>query len=74
MKPFGLRGEMAVGTSWAQPINENLNSQYSIEAYWKLLLFPSMWLTPGVQFIFDPTFNPEQDQISIAQLKFRVFF
>ena len=73
-KPFGIGGEFNVGAAWAQPISKDLRSQFSIEAYWKLLLFPSMWLTPGVQFIFDPTLNPEQDQISVAQLKFRVFF
>ena len=73
-KPFGIGGEFNVGTAWAQPINDTLRSQFSLEAYWKMLLFPSAWLTPGVQFIFDPTLNPEQDQISIAQVKFRVFF
>jgi hypothetical protein len=51
LKPFGLRGEIGLGTSWAQPFDNNLESQYGLESYWKLLLLPSLWVTPGVQVI-----------------------
>jgi len=74
LKPFGLRGEIGLGTSWAQPFKDNLNSQYGVEGYWKLLLLPNLWVTPGVQVIFDPTFNPQEDTITIGQIKTRLFF
>jgi hypothetical protein len=74
LKPFGLRGEIGLGTSWAQPFDNDLRSQYGVEGYWKLLLLPNLWVTPGVQVIFDPTFNPQQDTIAIAQIKARLFF
>ena len=74
LKPFGLRGEIGLGSSWAQPHNENFNSQYGAEAYWKFLLLPNLWVTPGAQVIFDPTFNPQEDRVTIAQIKARLFF
>jgi hypothetical protein len=74
LKPFGLRGEIGLGTSWAKPKKDNLGSQYGVEGYWKLLLLPNLWVTPGVQVIFDPTFNPEKDSVTIGQIKARLFF
>ena len=32
-KPFGLRGEIGLGTSWAQPIKDALSSQFGAETY-----------------------------------------
>jgi predicted kinase len=59
---------------WARPKSDSLDSQYGVEGYWKLLLLPNMWVTPGVQVIFDPTFNPEKDTTTISQIKARLFF
>ena len=74
LKPLGIRGEVGLGTSWKQPISDRLNSQYGVEGYWKLLLLPNLWVTPGVQVIFDPAFNPEEDTVTIGQIKARLFF
>jgi hypothetical protein len=37
------------------------------------LLTPDLWVTPGVQVVVNPSFNPGQDAIAIAQLKRRMF-
>ena len=74
LKPFGFRGEVGLGTTWAKPHNTALRDQYGLETYWKILLLPSMWVTPGVQVLFDPSFNPTKDTITIAQIKARLFF
>jgi hypothetical protein len=34
----------------------------------------NLYVTPGVQLIWDPTFNPDTDFLSIYQLKARLFF
>ena len=73
-KPFGIRGETALGWSWAKPIDPGLRDQYGLEAYWKILLLPNLWVTPGVQVLFDPTFNTEVDSIVIGQIKARLIF
>jgi hypothetical protein len=72
--PLGIRGELALGVSWGDPIDDGLRRQSGLEVYWKLLVTPNLWLTPGFQYIVDPTFNPETDSFSIAQLKFSLFF
>lgn len=71
--PFGIDGEVAVAGAWSEPIDGNLRDQYGLEAYWKLLLMSNLWITPGVQLIIDPTFNPTNDSFAIYQLKFRLF-
>ena len=82
LEPLGYRGELAVGASWAHPIQnfqsglptwDGARDQYGLETYWKLLLMPDLWVTPGVQMIFDPSYNPDTDFIGIARLKFRLF-
>ena len=83
LSPLDIRGEVAVGASWAHPIQSFHNApafwndrrdQYGVETYWKILLTPDLWITPGAQFIFNPSFNPTEDSIGIIQFKFRLFF
>ncbi len=74
MNPWGLHGEMALGASWGEPIESGLREQYGLEAYWKMLVISNLWLTPGVQYIYHPTFNPETDSLSSLQCKFSLFF
>ena len=82
LKPLGIRGEAALGATWARPIQDfdsglplfnGLRDQYGIETYWKILLTPDLWITPGVQLLIDPSFNPEEDLVGIATFKFRLF-
>jgi carbohydrate-selective porin OprB len=83
MNPFGVRGEIAVGGTWGRP-TQNFDSglavfndrgdQYGLETYWKLLLLPELWVTPGAQVIFDPSFAPDESVLAIAQIKFRMVF
>ena len=48
-------------------------NQYGVEIYWKILLTPNMWVTPGLQVVFDPAFNPSSDVIAIPHIKFRIW-
>lgn len=48
--------------------------QFGLESYWKILMTPNSWLTPGVQVVFDPAFNPDEEVIVIPHVKFRFFF
>lgn len=70
--PLFIRGELAASGSWNVPIDRSLRDQWGAEAYWKLLVIPSVFVTPGVQFLFNPSFFPTQDTIAIGQLKFRI--
>jgi carbohydrate-selective porin OprB len=72
MRPLNVSGEVALGLAWADPFNDDLRDQFGTELYWRMLIIPSLWLTPGVQTIFQPSFNPEVDAIVVGQLKFRL--
>ncbi len=81
LKPAGIRGEVGVGLSWMDafedvtlPVIGDLRNQFGSEVYWKLLLMPDLWITPGVQFVWNPAFNPAADFVAVPQLKFRLFF
>ncbi len=80
---LGINGELALGATWMEPIDNlflptlppgtQLDEQYGFELYWKLLLTPDLWITPQVQYIVNPSFNPTTDSILIPGLKFRFF-
>jgi hypothetical protein len=70
---LNLQGELALAGSWAQPLDGTFRSQSGIETYWKLLLGSDLWMTPGVQLIWNPTFNTNTDFLSIIQIKSRLF-
>ena len=81
-KPLAIRGEIAMALSWAEPQDRpdpilgvtSERNQYGLETNWKILVTPDLWITPGVQLIFNPTFNPSADFVAIPQVKFRAFF
>jgi hypothetical protein len=37
-------------------------------------LNPDLWISPGVKLIWEPSFNPSTDFLTIPQIKFRIFF
>ena len=81
LKPLGIQGEIALGGMWMQthpnlkvgPLVLDAQDQHGLETYWKILLTPNVWVTPGVQVIFDPAFNPAEDFIAVPHIKFRFF-
>lgn len=81
MKPLGVRGQLALGASWAKPIEDlgglpifaDMDDQFGVEAYWKILFMPDLWITPGIQVIVDPSLNPGAGVVTVGQLKFRLF-
>ena len=70
-----------MGLSWAEPLDRpdpllgirSDRNQYGLESYWKILLTPDLWITPGVQLIWDPSFNPSTDFLALPQIKVRLF-
>jgi hypothetical protein len=83
LNPFKIRGEAAIGLVWSQPFNDTLGSslpgfnardQYGFDLYWRIQLTPNTSITPGLQVIYNPSFNLSQDVITIGQFKFRVSF
>jgi Carbohydrate-selective porin, OprB family len=79
LNPVNVRGEIGLGGMWSQPIKNvfpgsGQRDQTGIETYWRILLTPNMTVTPGIQFIFNPSFNPTVDNMVVPSIKFRVVF
>ncbi len=75
LSPLGVRGEIGLGFIWMEPFQSlaegTLRNQYGAEAYWRILLTPNFWLTPGIQYILHPSLNPTVHDLFIPLIKFR---
>ena len=73
---LNVTGETGIGFYHMNPIDEmfgeDARNQMGIETYWRILLTRNIWVTPGMQFVFNPTLNPEDDFVAIPQFKFRI--
>jgi hypothetical protein len=77
IRPFGIRGEVAIAGMWSQPFKDifpgsGQRDQWGMETYWNVAVTPNLSLTPGIQFIVDPSFNPRADFVAIPAVKFRL--
>lgn len=77
LRPFGIVGEAAVAGMWSLPFDNifpgsGQRAQYGVETYWNIALSPNSTITPGIQLIFNPSFNPTVNFIAIPDVKFRV--
>ncbi len=79
LDPFGMKGEFGTGLIWFEPLPDlfpdvKLRNQTGFEAYWKVLLTPNLWVTPGFQFLWNPSLNPTVDSVFIPHIKFRLAY
>jgi hypothetical protein len=74
LRPFHVRGEWSLGGVWARPINRTLRDQGGLETYWKILFASDIWVTPGLQVYFKPTFDTSKNVLAIGEIRLRLFF
>jgi hypothetical protein len=79
LRPFGVQGEAAIGFMWARSFADlapgvGAKNQYGLETYWNIGVTPNISVTPGIQLIFNPAFNPRSDFAAVPDIKFRVAF
>jgi hypothetical protein len=77
LRPFGIDGEVAVAGMWSQPFRDifpgsGQRQQWGIESYWNLAVTPNMTVTPDIQLILHPSFNPRTNFVAVPALKFRI--
>jgi hypothetical protein len=83
-RPLNVGGEVGIGFTWAEPIDgirlfgqpqrQPPKDQYGVEFYWKVLVTEDLWVTPSLQVIINPTYNPTTESIIVPGLKARLFF
>jgi len=76
-----MRGKsdvLGVGLSFGKPSEETygsgLRNQFMVEAYYRLMLFQYLAITPDVQLIVNPALDPDADQIWVFGLRARLEF
>jgi porin len=71
------RGDLfGVGLNWSRPsessFGPDLDDQYTAELFYRFQLTDNLAITPDIQFIVDPTLNPEEDRIWVLGLRARL--
>lgn len=70
--PFSRKDdECAIGFAWGRPSQKNLQDQYLIEAYYRLQLTPHFQVSPDIQVLIHPTYNPKKDVIGVFGVRVR---
>ena len=49
-------------------------NQFATELYWRILVLPDLWVTPGMQLVVNPTYNSRSDVVYVPYIKARAFF
>jgi len=60
--------------AWGRPSNGRLRDQYVAELFYRLQVTPEFQLTPDLQFILDPSRNPQDDFIVVFGMRARLAF
>ncbi|MCL7981901.1 MAG: carbohydrate porin [marine benthic group bacterium] len=61
-----------VGLSWASPSDAALRDQFGIESMYRLYLAQTVSVIPGLQFLINPSLNPDEDVIAVLSLRVRL--
>ena len=70
-----LRNDVfALGFATGEPSQNNLRTQYVLESFYRIRLYSILQVTPDIQFIINPSNNPEHDLIVVYRIRFRVAF
>ena len=60
--------------AWGEPEVNSLRSQYVIESFLRLQVFPSIQITPDIQLIIHPTEAPDENIVAVLGMRFRIAF
>jgi len=73
--PFGAADDVAgVGGSWARPSVPGARDQWGLEVFYRFQLTPVIQVTPGFQFLINPSLNPSEDRVGVFQIRLGVVF
>ena len=74
--PLKVRGEAAVGVLYMHPIEElvgkDAGSQTGLEVYWRISATRNIWVTPGLQLVFNPALVTDPNFSALPHIKFRL--
>jgi len=65
---------LGLAFAWGEPEDNSLRSQYVIESFLRLQVFPSIQLTPDIQLIIQPSEAPDENIVAVLGMRFRIAF
>jgi porin len=70
---FGdIQDRIGIGYTWSDPADTTLNTQDTIEAYYRMQLTPEIQVGPTFEAIFDPVRNRDEDSIYVWGIRARI--
>jgi len=63
---------VALGVSYGTPSDGDLRSQWGLEIYYRAYVTQAISIIPGLQMFWNPSRNPEDDQITLFSLRTRL--
>lgn len=63
---------VALGISYGMPSDQDLRDQWGFEIYYRAYVSQALSLIPGLQMVWDPSRNPDEDQITIFSMRARL--
>ncbi|NIP30601.1 MAG: hypothetical protein GTO02_11760 [Candidatus Dadabacteria bacterium] len=65
---------LGLAFAWGEPEVNSLRSQYVIESFLRLQVFPSIQVTPDIQLIINPSEAPDENIVAVLGMRFRIAF
>ncbi len=73
IRHFAYRSDLAgLAVNWGDPPDDALGEQITAEAFYRVQLAQNLAITPSVQYLGDPAFNPEADAVWLFGLRLRM--
>jgi porin len=71
---FRKQDLLGIGLSWGRPQPDGTDDQYTTEFFYRIQVVRSLAITPDLQLVIDPPFNPGKDVIAVFGVRARLSF
>lgn len=65
---------LGLGVGWVHPSNDNFDSQYTSELFYRFHVTQNLAFTPNLQLVINPTLSPTKDAMAVLSFRGRVTF
>lgn len=71
---YRVRGHhgFGIGLSWGSPAEADLRNQFGIESMYRFYITQTISVIPGLQVLFSPSQNPDENAIGVLSLRVRL--
>jgi porin len=66
------KDRIGLGYTWNDPVDNSLDNQGVIDAYYRVQLTPEIQIGPTLEVIFDPVRNQDENTVTVWGFRARV--